>query len=56
MKGLILIFLLIIIIGIAKTPRIKEHFNKEACSAKITDIQYLHHILLIYAIYLPTIL
>ncbi len=45
MKGLILIFLLIIIIGIAKTPRIKENFNKEACSAKITDIQYLHHMI-----------
>ena len=45
MRSLILILLIVIIIGIAKTPKMKEHFNKQACSAKITDIQYLHHMI-----------
>lgn len=45
MISLLILFILIIIIGIVRKPKINEHFNKEACSTNITDIQYLHHMI-----------
>ena len=42
-KFLIIIFTIILALSICN--RFKEHFNKEACSYNITDIQYLEHMI-----------
>ena len=45
MRQIIFIFLVIIIISVLSSSKMTEHYNKEACSTKITDIQYLHHMI-----------
>tara|TARA_B100000575_G_scaffold294645_1_gene312612 strand:+ start:10593 stop:11231 length:639 start_codon:yes stop_codon:yes gene_type:complete len=45
MNSYLLICVLIIFVAALQNPRIENFFNEEACSIKITDVQYLQHMI-----------